>query len=93
MLQLCEVQRIYLDEISPGKDNLGIEVVKLVIESDKQVAESAKQLIQQVRQQLTNATIQNNVIDLIETIVIYKLPQKTRQEIEVMLDLGDFKKD
>jgi predicted transposase/invertase (TIGR01784 family) len=35
--------------------------------------------------------VQKNVIDLIETIIIYKLPQKSREEIEAMLELQDLK--
>jgi hypothetical protein len=37
----------------------------------------AKRLIQQAQHQLTDEATQNNLIDLIETIVIYKLPQKS----------------
>lgn len=92
LLQLSQVRRIYLDEISGEEDYLGIGVVKLVVESKEQVANSAKRLIQQAQQRLTDEAIQNNLIDLIETIVIYKLPQKSRGEIEAMLGLEDLKK-
>ena len=34
---------------------------------------------------------QKNLIDLIETIIIYKLQLKSREEIEAMLDLKDLK--
>jgi predicted transposase/invertase (TIGR01784 family) len=92
LLQLTQVRRIYLDEISGEEDYLGIGVIKLVVASEGQVANAAKRLIEQAQQQLTDEAIQNNLIDLIETIVIYKLPQKSRQEIEAMLGLGDLKK-
>ncbi|NES81112.1 MAG: DUF2887 domain-containing protein [Moorea sp. SIO2B7] len=35
--------------------------------------------------------IQQDLIEIIETIIIYKLPQKTRKEIEAMLGLSEFK--
>jgi predicted transposase/invertase (TIGR01784 family) len=92
LLQLSQVRRIYLDEIPEEENYLGIGVVKLVVESEEQVVNSAKRLIQQAQQQLNDEAVQNNLIDLIETIVVYKLPQKSRQEIAAMFSLGDLKK-
>ena len=92
MLHLNRVRRIYLDELGEGADrSLGVKVVKLVIESEKTAVASAKELIEQARKQITDEAIQRNLIDLIETIIVYKLPQKSRQEIERMLGLGDLK--
>jgi predicted transposase/invertase (TIGR01784 family) len=92
MLHLNRVRRIYLDELEEGADrSLGVRVVKLVIESERTAVASAKELIEQARQQITDEAIQRNLIDLIETIIVYKLPQKSRQEIERMLGLGDLK--
>jgi predicted transposase/invertase (TIGR01784 family) len=91
LLPLSQVRRIYLNELGEKENYLGIGVVKLVVESEEQVANSAKRLIQQAQEQLNDEAVQSNLIDLIETIVVYKLPQKSRQEIEAMLGLGDLK--
>lgn len=92
MLHLSRVRRIYLDELGEAADrSLGVRIVKLVIESERTAVASAKGLIEQARQQITDEAIQRNLIDLIETIIVYKLPQKSRQEIERMLGLGDLK--
>ena len=92
MLHLNCVQRIYLDELGEAAErSIGVKVVKLVIESERTAVDSAKGLIEQAKQQINEAAIQRNLIDLIETIIIYKLPQKSRQEIEKMLGLGDLK--
>ncbi|MDB9316032.1 DUF2887 domain-containing protein, partial [Spirulina sp. CS-785/01] len=40
---------------------------------------------------LPSAPIQRDIIDLIETIVVYKLPQASREEIAEMLGLTDLK--
>ena len=42
-------------------------------------------------QQLTDATIKRDLINLIETIIVYKLPKKSREEIEAMLGLSELK--
>jgi predicted transposase/invertase (TIGR01784 family) len=92
MLHLNCVRRIYLDELGEAADrSIGVRVVKLVIESERTAVELAKELIEQAKQQINDEVIQRNLIDLIETIIIYKLPQKNRQEIERMLGLGDLK--
>jgi predicted transposase YdaD len=67
--------------------SLGVKVVKLVIEPAETAGEQARQLITQARQQLADAAIQRDLINFIETIIVYKLPQKSREEIAAMLNL------
>ncbi|MGB3419156.1 MAG: Rpn family recombination-promoting nuclease/putative transposase, partial [Dolichospermum sp.] len=42
-------------------------------------------------QQLTDTKIKRDLINLIETIIVYKLPKKSRKEIEAMLGLSELK--
>ncbi|MFB2982674.1 Rpn family recombination-promoting nuclease/putative transposase [Microseira sp. BLCC-F43] len=82
LLALEQVRRIYLDELGAAAENsLGVGVVKLVI----------RRLVEQAKQQITDEVVQNNLINLIETIIVYKLPQKSRQEIEAMFGLSELK--
>jgi predicted transposase/invertase (TIGR01784 family) len=53
---------------------------------------TARQLIDKAYQQLPDATIRQQIIELIETIVVYKFPSLTREEIETMLGLSELKK-
>ena len=89
ILLLERVTRIYLDEL--GESSLGVGVVKLVIETEEAAPALAKQLIAQANQQLTDVTIKRDLINLIETIIVYKLPKKSRKEIEAMLGLSELK--
>lgn len=89
LLASSRVQRFYLDELP--SNNLSVGVLKLIIEPVEQAVVVARNLISQVEQQ-TEASVQKAFIDLIETIIVYKLPQKTREEIATMLGLGDLKK-
>ena len=41
------------------------------------------------RQQLSDPTILRDLINLIETIIVYKLPQKSREDIAAMLNLSE----
>jgi predicted transposase/invertase (TIGR01784 family) len=92
ILALNQVQRIYLNELGENANSsLGVGVVKLVIEPQDHAISLAKSLISQAKVEITEQKIQKNLIDLIETIIIYKLPQKTRKEIETMLGLSELK--
>jgi predicted transposase/invertase (TIGR01784 family) len=92
LLTLNRVRRIYLDELGEAAESsLGVGVVKLVIEPEDTAGELANRLIEQARQQLTDETTQRDLINLIETIIVYKLPQKSREEIEAMLGLSELK--
>jgi predicted transposase/invertase (TIGR01784 family) len=48
-------------------------------------------LLELVQQEITDEVQERELIQLIETIVIYKFPQKSRKEIEQMLGLGEIK--
>ncbi|MEQ9367613.1 MAG: Rpn family recombination-promoting nuclease/putative transposase [Coleofasciculus chthonoplastes F3-SA18-01] len=86
------VQRIYLDELGDvASDSLGVKIVKLVMETEQTAPEMARQLIDQAQVEITDETRKRDLIDLIETIIVYKLPQKSRQEIEAMLGLSELK--
>ncbi|MGL5064671.1 MAG: Rpn family recombination-promoting nuclease/putative transposase, partial [Microcoleus sp.] len=88
LLALRRVRRIYLDELgAAAADALGAGVVKLVIASEEAAPEQAKQLIARAKEQLDDASVRSNLINLIETIIVYKLPQKSREEIAAMLGL------
>ena len=92
LLNLQRVKRIYLDELGEtAETSLGVGVVKLVIESEATAPELARRLITQARQQLTDEQLRRDLIDLIETIIVYKLPQKSREEIEAMFSLSELK--
>ncbi|MDY7023053.1 MAG: Rpn family recombination-promoting nuclease/putative transposase [Cyanobacteriota bacterium] len=90
LLNSSRVRRIYLDELTEvAERSLGVRIVKLVIAPEQTAGEEARQLIVQAKQQLTDATVQRDLINLIETIIVYKLPQKSREEIAAMLNLTE----
>ena len=54
--------------------------------------ERAKELIEQVQQQSTEESSRLQLLNLLETIVVVKLPQMSRQELEAMFGVDDLKK-
>ncbi|GCA74986.1 hypothetical protein MiTe_01814 [Microcystis aeruginosa NIES-2520] len=92
ILNLASVRRIYLDELPYGDNpSLGIGVIKLVVESETAAVRTAQTLIERTREEITDQSSQRQLINLIESIIIYKFPQKSREEIEAMFGLSDLK--
>ncbi|MGK7897553.1 MAG: Rpn family recombination-promoting nuclease/putative transposase [Xenococcus sp. (in: cyanobacteria)] len=86
------LQRIYLDEISKQEQfDIGIGILKLVVEPEKNAGELARNLISRSKQEVKNSTNQKQLEELIETIIIYKFPQLSYEEIETMLNLQEIK--
>lgn len=86
------VRRIYLDELGEAAEQyIGIGIVQLVVESKKKTSEVARSLINKARQELADVVIQQQIIELIETVVLYKFPNLSREELEAMLGLSELK--
>ncbi|GAB4208109.1 MAG: Rpn family recombination-promoting nuclease/putative transposase [Coleofasciculaceae cyanobacterium] len=83
---------VYLDATEETAfDSLSMGMLKLVVETQKNTSALAQQLIHKAREELTDGIIQSRVIEFIETIVVYKFPQLSREEIETMLGLSELK--
>jgi predicted transposase/invertase (TIGR01784 family) len=78
---------IYLDELG-ASESLGVGIVKLVIASRQAAKESARQLADKAREQLTDPARQEKVLQFLQTIVLSKFPNLSRQEIETMLNVS-----
>jgi predicted transposase/invertase (TIGR01784 family) len=84
------LRRFYLDEL--GKDpnqSLSIGIMRLVVEkkSKKKTGELARQLMDKTNSEMTSPTLQEKVLEFIQTVVIDKFPNLTVKELEDMLDL------
>jgi len=55
------------------------------------VGKRAKQLISKARQEIADEVAKGELLQLIETIIVYKFPQKSREEIEQMLGVSELK--
>lgn len=91
LLDSAFVQRIYLDEWEVEPASLGLGIIQLVVTSVTETPAKARQLLAQTRQTVEDVTTQMDVINLIETIVLYKFPSLSREELETMLGLNDLK--
>ncbi|RCJ22712.1 hypothetical protein A6S26_21240 [Nostoc sp. ATCC 43529] len=68
-------------------------MVKLIIEKEETAIDKARELILQARQQLADEATKNQIVELIETILLYKFTRLSREELEEMLGIDEeFKK-
>ena len=92
LLNLNQVTRIYLDELEESENApLGISLVKLIIAQDTEAPEKARNLLVRTKEEVEDSQLEQDMIDLIESIVVYKFPQMSRQEIAKMLEVEDLK--
>lgn len=86
------LRRIYLDRMPEDEDfNIGLGILKLIVEAQSSAGELARNLIERTKQELEDDTSQRELIELIETIVVYKFPRLSYEEIEIMLNLEEIK--
>jgi predicted transposase/invertase (TIGR01784 family) len=91
LLESQQVTRLYLNELGEVTEHsLGVGVIKLVVVNKKQTPLLAKNLITKTRLEVVDQALQQKVLDLIETIVVYKLPLISRQELIKMFGLDKF---
>jgi predicted transposase/invertase (TIGR01784 family) len=92
LLEGAQVQRVYLEDLTLlPTSSLGIGLVQLIVAQPEQAQTRAQQLLTQTRSQEQPTLSIAAIIELIETIVVYKFPQLSRQEIEQMLGLSEIR--
>lgn len=70
---------------------IGIATLKLVIENEDTTITTARELINRTKQVVNLQLPQKQLLELIETILVYKLPNISREEIEAMFGLSELK--
>ncbi len=92
LLNSPQVRRFYLDELREEENSIELGLLKLVVASQKQALVQAQQLLQLVEapspapQPIPLPT--SVIIELIVTMMVYKFPQLSRQEITRMLEIA-----
>jgi predicted transposase/invertase (TIGR01784 family) len=86
------IVRVYLEDWLDQKTNsAGISIIQLILASEKQAPKLAKTLAAKLQQE-TDTDLQAEVVKFIETVLVYKFPRLSRQEIEKMFTQTDLKK-
>ena len=86
------VRRVYLNELGEASEqSIGIGTIRLVILPEARAVEQARILIERVRQEIADEFVKEEYLQLIETIIFYKLPNMSREEIAAMFGMSELK--
>ncbi|NEQ11491.1 MAG: Rpn family recombination-promoting nuclease/putative transposase [Moorea sp. SIO4E2] len=92
LLDSPRVSRIYLDELAETPaPSVGIATVQLIVTEEDSAISLAQDLIQRTTEEIDNERQKRELLQLIETILVYKLPKLSRTEIEAMFSLSDLR--
>jgi predicted transposase/invertase (TIGR01784 family) len=92
ILNSQRVTRVYLDELSSIEaSSIGIQTVKLIVEPESTATTKALEIVNTAREQILDVTAVTEIIQLIETILIYKLPRLSQEEIGKMFGLNELR--
>jgi predicted transposase YdaD len=91
MLNCQRLQRVYLEDLVDREtDSFAINIIQLILSTESQGVTMARQLGEKIEQE-NDPEIQEQVLELIETVLVYKFPKLSRQEIEAMFTYSDLK--
>lgn len=86
------IQAVYLNELEQlSQPPLGVQIVDLVVCKAAKAQDKVRKLIP-IAQSIKDIGLREGMIDLIETILIYKFEKLSRREIEIMFGLSELKK-
>lgn len=87
------MQRLHLDRLPKNLQGRSLEVsaIQLIGAKNQDATDQARRLIERMRTETTDATTQQNILESIQTIFIYKFPDLSRNEVEEMLGLSELK--
>lgn len=86
-----QVHRVYLNELE-ASEGVGVGLIQLILAKPKKAISQTQVLLSEVRSQgQTNPKIAE-IIKIIETIVVYKFPKLSREEIERMFGLSELRR-
>jgi predicted transposase/invertase (TIGR01784 family) len=86
------IQRFYLEEM-PEVANapLGLSILYLIRQTESQATVTARTLVARTKAEIGDEPSRADLIQLIETIIMYKLPRLSRKEIHTMLEIHDIR--
>lgn len=83
-MSLPQLQRIYLEDYQHRTElTPTLSLIRLIASQQQQTIDLARELVKQ------RAVLGAGVLDFIETVLVYKLPHLSREDIKAMLELND----
>jgi predicted transposase/invertase (TIGR01784 family) len=92
LLDAGMIRRFFVEELPDLADApLGLSILNLIRQSNEQAPAAASDLIVRAKAEIDDAALRTDLIQLIETVILYKLPRLSREEVEAMLKVQDLR--
>jgi predicted transposase/invertase (TIGR01784 family) len=76
------IQRVYLNQLPESESPL-VEIVKLIVDTPRRARERVPGLV--------SRGLERGILELLETVLVYKFAELSREEIEAMFGLSELK--
>jgi predicted transposase YdaD len=83
------VTRLYLDEWAQPRQTLAQQLVSVVLEPPAQAVPEAQAVLREMAAPGIDRALAAAIVNLVETIMVYKLPTLSREEIQRMLNVTE----
>jgi predicted transposase/invertase (TIGR01784 family) len=92
LLDVGLIRRFYLDEMPElAGAPLGLSILYLIRQTESQAAVTARVLVARSKKEIGDEALRADLVELIETVILYKLPRLSREEIQAMLQVHDIR--
>jgi predicted transposase/invertase (TIGR01784 family) len=90
LLDSGQVTQVYLDEWARPRQTLSQQLIGVLLADPPQAISAARTVLTQVGDAaVVDTRLATTMVNLVETILVYKLPTLSREEIQTMLELTD----
>ena len=87
-----QLLRVYLDELPPAPaDNIELGVLELITAKPEAALARAQVMVPQVRTSTQSSAIRDFLLKFIATVIMYQFPRCSREEVEKMIAVTDFR--
>ena len=84
-----QIHVVYLDELTDTSTSIGLGIIQLVVAPENEAVQTARSLINLVQQ--ADADNSRYLLELVERMLIYKFSTYSRQELEAMFGLTEWR--
>jgi predicted transposase/invertase (TIGR01784 family) len=92
MMNEKQILPLYLEELDEPPDApIGLSILSLIRRQEDEAPNRARELISRVKAEIADEAVRRDLIQFIETVILYKLPRMSREEIQAMLHVHDIR--
>lgn len=91
LLNSGHVERVFLNEIPLEESPFGTAMLLLVAASQTRTRQMVRDVLERPRREVQNTRIQTEIMDLVETIVLYKFPNLSLEEVREMIRIDELR--